>query len=66
MAEEMKYKVCRKCVYQCSNGVCFAGLRFLLANQPKTPIPIVDLSGYDPETSPDSPRHGSCCSPPRE
>lgn len=26
----------------------------------------VDLSGYDPETDPDSPRIGGCCDPPRE
>jgi len=30
------------------------------------PLPGPDLTGYDPDTSPDSPRVGSCCGPPRQ
>lgn len=28
-------------------------------------LPVADLSGYDPDASIDSPKHGSCCDPPR-
>ncbi len=44
-----------------ADAPCFVALQVKYRNLPLQNIP----DDYDPETSPDSPKRGSCCDPPR-
>lgn len=55
----------RRIEWAAAEADCPLGLHTTEGRTARPAMPVADLTGYNPDNDTQSPKHGSCCDPPR-